>query len=358
VDDQPSNTTLLERVFHRGGGQVISLHSGQEALDFLEREMVDVILLDIMMPQMSGLDVLTALRDNPDTAELPVILISALAEARDIATGLELGANDYITKPFDPKVVRARVSTQLKLKLLMDERNRAIQDLLKANEMKERLMWMASHDLKNPLNNLQLTFQLLQDMVGSDPTLGQVVNVGAESIELMLDIIEQFLDSPVVRGEQLRLNLEPVEVRQVLQRVVHQYEAAAEHKRITLKVTNDEGTLIADERRLVQILANLVSNAIKYSPQDTTVTIKSDMNEKTGRIHVLDEGPGVPPDERSLLFQPFSRLTPRPTAGESSTGLGLWSVQQLMILQQGRAGADFPETGGSDFWIELPIASS
>ena len=116
--------------------------------------------------------------------------------------------------------------------------------------------------------------------------------------------------------------------------------------------------IVADERLLRQVLGNLVSNAIKFSPPGTETSVWTEPNGDFVRICVADGGPGIPPEERRNLFQMFSKLSTRPTAGESSTGLGLWIVKELMQLQKGRVGFDQPETGGSLFWVELPVPTS
>src|SRR5262249_25620667 len=115
---------------------------------------------------------------------------------------------------------------------------------------------------------------------------------------------------------------------------------------------------LADYDRLVQILNNLVSNAIKFSTPDSTVTVSAERRDKAVRIRVADQGPGIPADERADLFKPFSKLSPRPTAGESSSGLGLWIVKEMATLQKGTVGVDCPADGGSIFWVELPLAKA
>ena len=123
-----------------------------------------------------------------------------------------------------------------------------------------------------------------------------------------------------------------------------------------LQCGNIEGVTLADYRRLHQILSNLVSNAIKFSPPIRIVTLSSE--QKADRVHitVADQGPGIPPGERADLFKPFSKLSPRPTGGESSTGLGLWIVKEQVTLQNGAVTADFPADGGSHFRVELPAS--
>ncbi len=144
----------------------------------------------------------------------------------------------------------------------------------------------------------------------------------------------------------------------ILWDVIARYSVTANRKNIALLLGESEGFALADSARLSQIISNLVSNAIKYSPQSGMITVSSSVIEERVKISVADEGPGVAPEERARLFQPFGKLSSRPTGGENSTGLGLWIVKELTRMHGGRAGADFPDEGGAIFWIEIPQYST
>jgi len=160
-----------------------------------------------------------------------------------------------------------------------------------------------------------------------------------------------------VQTGKLELTIKPVNLRDVQTNVVNQYRFAAKKKNISLELGATDGWVLADPQRLVQALANLVSNAIKFSLNDSKVTISSARRKGCGVIIVADDGPGIPSVERDNLFKEYGRLSTRPTGGESSSGLGLWIVKQLMYAQNGSVGAEFPENGGSRFWISLPAYS-
>ncbi|HEX2906448.1 MAG TPA: HAMP domain-containing sensor histidine kinase, partial [Phototrophicaceae bacterium] len=136
---------------------------------------------------------------------------------------------------------------------------------------------------------------------------------------------------------------------------IEQHSASASRKDITLLIGKDEGVIQADNHRMVQIIGNLVSNAVKYSPPQHFVTVSSEILEGRVRISVADEGPGISPDERKNLFKAFSKLSNKPTGGETSSGLGLWIVKELVDLHGGEVGVDCPPDGGSIFWVELPV---
>lgn len=357
VDDESFNTELLARVFRRNC-DVDTASDGKTALEMLVQADYDVVLLDIMMPILNGLDVLKIIRNSSDITELPVILISAISDKADVARGIRLGANDYITKPIDVDTVQARVNTQVMLKQLVDERTQMIARLQSANEMRARMMQVASHDLKNPLNNLKMLITIMRNQAGDDKKLQKMLNMSEESIKAMLSVVDDFLGTQAISGTDIRVDLRPIDSYNIVRRVANQYGVMAHNKHITLKADDIQGTVIADDKRLVQVIGNLLSNAIKYSPMDSTVRLYSEHDDQLWRLYVQDQGPGIDEDEQAFLFQPFAKnkISTKPTAGEGSTGLGLWIVYEMMRLQDGHVGLDTPAEGGCRFWIELPIA--
>lgn len=354
VDDEASNIAILDRLF-RDTYRTVTCTSGQAALDLLASETFDLVLLDIMMPLMSGLDVVKAMRAEPRTAELPVILISARMDENDIVEGLTIGANDYITKPFRLAELRARVRTQLTLKRLQDERRETISELREAHDMKDRFLRIASHDLKGPLSNLRLVHYLIRQQVTEESRLFELVSTADSNLTTMQNVINEFLDLAALQSGKIDLRLDTISLNAVVADLVQQYRLNALKKDITIK-TSIEGMVHADKGRLTQALGNLVSNALKYSPKDSTVTICTELHEDRIRVTISDQGPGVPPDEHDRLFTQFGKLSARPTDGESSTGLGLWIAKHLTELQGGKIGVDTRESGGSIFWIEMPAA--
>lgn len=350
VDDEPHNLQLLQRIFR--DTDLVCVASGKAALALLEQDNFDVVMLDIMMPVMNGYEVLEHIRQTPHLAYLPVILVSALNQDEDIARGLQLGANDYVGKPYDIDVVSARVRTQIELKKLMDEREHMIQELKAANEIQTQFVRIASHDLKNPLNNLNLMHSILRQNVREEDRV--LFELADQSILTMLDLIEQFLDSIVLNNNRMEINIQPTNLDKLVLETIASYSAAAEQKDIAIELASDAGMVLADERRLAQVMSNLVSNAIKYSPPGSVIKVDAEVANTEFIVKVIDKGPGIPEDERDKLFQAFGKLSPRPTAGESSTGLGLWIVKQLIELQNGQIGVDCPPEGGSIFWFTIP----
>ncbi len=355
VDDEPANLLLLQRLLQREY-RVICSPNGQTALDILAQTPVDVVLLDIMMPQMNGYQVLKSIRANNKTSDIPVILISAMSDAKDVAQGLEIGANDYIIKPIDPDVTGARIQTQIALKQLQDDRKKVIQELQAAQTMKDNLLRIASHDLKGPLMNIQLVSSLFRRVEDQIPASKDWLDALEASANTMLTVIEDFLDTAAMNSSVIDLKLERVSVQRIVNSLISLYHAHAEKKDIRIESHECDGYILADAARFQQALGNLVSNAVKYSPLHTTIRIWVVSEGDRVTICVGDEGPGIPADERSRLFTQFGKLTARPTDGEHSTGLGLWIVKHMINLQGGDVGVDCPPEGGSVFWIQMQAA--
>ncbi len=354
VDDETSNIAILERLF-RSEYQTTSAGTGNKALDLLATETFDLVLLDIMMPVISGLEVLRLIRETAETAELPVILVSARMDEKDIVEGLSIGANDYITKPFRLSELRARVRTQITLKRLQDERNQTINELRAAHELKDRFFRIASHDLKGPLGNLRLVHYLLRQRVETaDPMSAELLNTADANLNNMQCVINEFLDMAALQSGVIDLHLETVNVEPLLEDLLRQYHLNALKKDITVDSSRVTGTIYCDPGRLSQALGNLINNALKYSPWGGEIAIWTEIEGARTRVCIGDHGPGIPNSEREKLFTEFGKLSNHPTGDETSTGLGLWIAKHLTTLQGGEIGVDSPHDGGSVFWIEMP----
>lgn len=353
VDDQRDTQEMLRRILRQY--EVHTANNGRAALAKLEQERYDLVMLDIMMPEMGGIETLQHIRQHYSDIELPVMLVSALSERRSIANGRQMGANDYIVKPFDVEDVLARVNTQLRLKRFADERQQMVVGFQQMVEWQERLMQVASHDLRNPLNNLRMLINLMHKSFSEDPATVRMLQMMETSIQTMNNIIDEFLDVRIADTVgNMRVELTETNTFNLITQIVNQYAVAAFNKDIRLHANNIGGIVLADPNRLGQVIANLVSNAIKYSPRHGDVWIETLVQDGIWQLTVTDSGPGVPESERHLLFQPFSKISNKPTAGEASTGLGLWIVREMVHAQNGEVGVHFPPEGGSQFWVQLP----
>lgn len=368
VDDSRASTDALVSHMALEGFEASAYNDPIQGLQAIRADPPDLVLLDVMMPGMDGISLLKALRSQPATAELPVILLTALDETDDIVRGLDLGASDYLTKPPQLDVLSARVRTQLKIKHLQDQREKDIVQLRELSTLKDKFLQIAAHDLRNPLNNISIGISVLDNMhEHGDLASGKeaeditaIIETLRDAVNIMRSIVNDFLDLQAIRSGKLELTLMPTEINDVIHSVVSQYAAYAEEKDIAIRTNLDDELAItlADPDRLTQVIANLVSNAIKFSPPGGVIGVRTRNVNRRQLIEVADNGPGIAEEDIPRLFEEFSRVASRPTAGEESSGLGLSIARHLVELHGGRIGVKSRLDHGSLFWVELPIRST
>jgi two-component system sensor histidine kinase/response regulator len=361
VDDSADSTSILVQQLELEGFTAIAYNDPFEGLQALRAQPPDLVLMDVMMPGMNGIALLKALRTQPSTVDVPVIMLTALDETDDIVRGLDLGANDYVTKPPQFEVLAARVRTQLKIKRLQDQRKEDIVKLRQLSSLKDKFLRIAAHDLRGPLHNFAMGLQVLEHRhvdVGSPiEEFDIVADTMQGAISLMRSIINDFLDLQAIRSGRIELDLQPVVLNDIIRSLVTQYEETAAEKNIAIRIDLDPtlAETMADPDRLTQVIANLISNAIKFTPRGGRVGIRTRQANRRQLTEVVDTGVGIPEPEMELLFQEFARLSPEPTGGEKSSGVGLSIAKHLVELHGGRIGAKSKQGQGSLFWFEIPV---
>jgi two-component system sensor histidine kinase/response regulator len=346
VDDTPANLRALADCITTAGYALMVAEDGEEALAQTRHAVPDLILLDVMMPGLDGFETCRRLKQAHDTRDVPVIFMTALADTAEKIQGFQAGAVDYLTKPIQHEEALARVRTHLTLRHL----RRQLETEL---ALKQQFMRIAAHDLRNPVCLILLSASLAARARTPAELSDELAGIQSSARQIQ-NIIDTFLN--VQKSGTGRVNL-----ALLAEAVVTQHQAAADLKRIGLKVEasgSNLPTAVAEAGHAYQALTNYVSNAIKFLPQGGGVTVRLSTRAGNLRIEVQDDGPGVPEGERPALFTEYARLSVRPTGGEESTGLGLSIVKHLVESQGGRVGANFPATGGSIFWFELPISEA
>lgn len=345
VDDDADMRHLLMFQLQSLGCNVLAAENGRDALSLLSKEHCDLVLLDIVMPDTSGLEVLETIRQSRSMLELPVIMITSLSETTDIVRAMELGANDYVTKPIDLHVAFARIRTHLKMRRL--------------TEQNEELMRIATHDLKKPLVVIQdvatvANSELMQGQCDIDG-MTQMFDIIERSTQTMQTIIEDFLELNAIESGQIKFNIDSLDINQMIRECVERNASYAKKKRVVLELKLAQGLprVRADVKRLEQVLENLLGNAIKFSPKDTTTTLYTRREDDWVMVEISDQGPGFKPETLNKAFAKFSQLGNQPTGGESSTGLGLAICRQLIEAQSGEIGLYNNNGIGATFWFHL-----
>lgn len=349
VDDTPANLGVLVETLGAAGYQLMVAEDGEEALAQTAQTQPDLILLDVMMPGIDGFETCRRLKSRPATRDVPVLFMTALNETADKVKAFAAGGVDYITKPIEHEEALARVRTHLTLRRLRREVEQQL-------AVKEHFMRIAGHDLRNPVCLILMAAELARRQPGISAEVSRYVENIGESALQMRRIIDTFLElrapaagaSPVASG-RVDLNL-------LTEAVGRQHAPVAERKRIAvaMELATDLPLARCDAAFAYQAVANFTSNALKFTPPGGRVTLATRPGPGRVRVEVHDSGPGVPAEERGQLFREHARLSPRPTGGEDSNGIGLAIVKHLIEAQAGSVGADFPAEGGSVFWFELP----
>jgi signal transduction histidine kinase len=348
VDDQQANVRMVSSLLARSGYHVLTALGGAEGLDQARQSLPDVMLLDMRMPGMDGFEVLRQLKEDDATRDMPIIFLTADDDRENLIRAFAAGAIDYITKPFVAEELLARVRTHLDLKRSRDSLRRFAQE-------KQEMAELVAHDLRNYFANIVFA----ADLLGGSAELAEPHRRLAESIRSSADSGMLFLQAFLEQQEQQAHGaaVEPLPVRQMLCEVVDLLGRTAQAKGIALDLAPHETVIVSGLRAgVTHVLQNLVSNAIKYSPRNTRVEITALRHGKSGRMQVLDRGPGIGEAEQAQLFQRFTKLSNEPTEGESSTGLGLALSKQQARAMGGNLWYELREGGGSVFTLELPLA--
>lgn len=326
--------------------------SGQAALGICAELDIDLLVTDAQMPQMNGKELIVALRQDPRTKDLPIIMLTGLSDDRIRREALENGVIEFLAKPILPAELILRLKNLLNLKRLNDE-------LKELNEEKNRFLGIAAHDLRNPLNAAQTAIGLLKNKYGQQLGAGQqvILDLILRELRHMNNIVADFLDISTIEAGKLTLHRTPVQVDALLNERLKFYRELASDKEIVLEFDNHRVAsqfIEIDPQKICQAIDNLVTNAVKYSyPESRILLTMNETNEELS-ISVRDFGPGIPADEQKLLFTPFGRTSVKTTAGERSTGLGLTIVKKIVAAHGGRIEV-FSEIGkGSDFTFHLP----
>lgn len=239
-----------------------------------------------------------------------------------------------------------------------EEQNIELRQLI---EMKNRLIGIAAHDLRSPISNMRMAVNLLKNssIWGEEAERQRFIDSFLKAVDrqtdFMLRLLNDLLDVTQIEAGKLNLKLEVVDVCEFLEEVVSFYAQGAQAKRMKVSLQLTPGVkAVADPQRLQQVVGNLLSNAIKFSQPGSTILVRAEKRESELRISVQDEGPGIPEEDHSFLFQDFGRGTARPTGGEKSTGLGLAISRRIVEAHGGKIGVEPAPGGGSIFWFTLP----
>lgn len=358
VDDDRINLRILNGILKGANYAVSEAETGEFALSVYDRIRPQLVLLDVMMPGIDGFETCRRLRHTYGIDCAPIIFITAKSESDDVVEGLAAGGVDYLPKPFKPKEVLARIRSHLQSQILVEQQKLLVDQLSKANASKNKFLGMAAHDLRNPLASIRGLAEFLSDgTVGIlTPDQLDLVKTIHSASQSMLELVNELLDVATIEAGELRLQLELHDLGSLLEKSVYlsNIEAVKKGTKIVFTPSAQPSSALVDAAKIRQVIDNLISNAAKFSPLGSTITVELHANPGIRGFSVRDQGPGIPEAEKDKLFKDFGRLSVKPTGGEKSTGLGLAICRKIVDAHGGMIGAQNLPSLGCEFRVTLP----
>ena len=354
VDDVNLNIMALTHILSPDY-TVNAVNSGKNAIIAAERYQPDLILLDILMPEMDGYDVIAELKRTEKTRNIPVIFITGLSDPGDEEKGLSLGAVDYISKPFSPSIVKLRVHSQIQIinqmRLIIEK-----ETFEKSNRTKSEFLSRMSHEMRTPMNAIMGMTALVKNTSEINKQNDMLDKI-SEASRHLLRLIDNVLDMSDIEGNTFHITCSAFNFAAALRSVIGKVRPDIEAKQQSLTADIDPaipGTLSGDEERLSQIMLNLLSNAVKFTPEHGSILIKAillkaDDDTVTIQTAVIDSGIGMSREHREKLFTPFEQADGGIDRKFGGAGLGLAISKNIVRLMGGEISVESEPGKGSKF---------
>ena len=356
VDDDRHSRKLLEGYLRAEGYEVRGAPDGPKALTMIQQQAPDVVLLDVMMPMMTGYEVCEIIKSDPRARLCQVMLVTALDSTPNRIEGLDTGADDYVTKPVRREIFLAKVRSLVRARHLLRDLDRARRELAASNDelqLKKTLAQTLVHDLKSPLSAILGNLDLLE-MRGT-PELLQMVQRSKQGAKRMLKMILNLLDVEGFEQGRMRPAFDRLDATEVARATAEEAEIAADQKELHIALDlPPEARLDADPVLFRRVLDNLVSNAITHSPVGGTIEIAVHNRESGVEFSVSDQGGGVPEQHRERVFDKYEQLELRRSGVTSNRGLGLTFCRLAVEAHGGSIWIEASPSGGACFRALLP----
>ena len=359
VDDTEENVEILVEALADEYEVAVAM-DGESALDAVKEELPDIILLDVMMPDIDGYEVCRRLKASEETSSIPVIFLTALSDVNSKTRGFELGATDFVIKPFEISEVRARVHTHLSIYFmgLELEEQRSIAE--ENARIKSDFLSTMSHEIRTPMNGIIGMTQLLLETSLDSKQRGFTQTI-YDSSNALLSIINDILDHSKLEAGKLELERIPFSPLKLIESIKSLMITRAEAKGLLLEVDLDDNVaevILGDPNRIRQILLNFIGNAIKFTEKGSVkLNVKADTAERLC-FSVVDTGIGIDDADRKKLFKDFSQVDSSISRRYGGTGLGLSISSRIVKMMNGMIGVKSELGVGSEFWFAIPVERS
>jgi len=356
VDDTPANLHLLTGMLKELGYKVRSVSDGKFALQTAKHDPPDLILLDVLMPGMNGYEVCEHLKIDEELAEIPVIFISALNDTMDKVKAFQVGGVDYVTKPFQLREVQARVATHLELHRQKHLIQQSYEKLQQLEELRDNLVHMVVHDMRTPLTSMK-GFLVMLDMVEGQTMSDEgreYVAIVTEATENLIELTSSVLDVSKMEAGEMTLDMSEFSLNGIIQEVMDKLESLRRKRTFNIEVPNELVTVTGDVELITRVIQNLLGNALKFTPEEGSITVGYKSDQDCMRIYVRDTGPGIPQESIGRIFEKFGQVKTQQNQRQYSTGLGLTFCKLAVEAHGGTIGVDSEVGKGSTFWFTIP----
>jgi len=355
VDDTIENLRLLSNMLSEEGYDVRAVTNGAQALQSVERDPPDVILLDIIMPEMDGYEVCRRLKARDRSKDVPVIFLTALTDTADKVRAFDAGGVDYVTKPFQLEEVLARVKTQVTLRQARVALAGSYRRLHSLEQLRDNLVHMVVHDMRSPLLALLVNLRVLKRPGSAlNDESRETLEDAIQSAEALNRMANNLLDVSRLEDDKMPLQRAVWDLTQMACEVRSALGTLDRDRHIDIE-SPGEVAVICDGALVRRVVENLVANGIGHTPSGSRLLISIAGGDGRVRVAVHDEGPGVPAEARERIFEKFESVETQGARSYHSAGLGLAFCKLAIEAHGGTIGVDARASAGSTFWFELPV---
>lgn len=359
VDDVMSNVLLLKVLLTNEKFQIATASNGRQALDQVTKEKPDLVLLDVMMPDMSGFEVSQQLKANPETAEIPIIFLTALNSTADIVKGFQVGGNDFISKPFNKEELIIRVTHQISLIAAKRIIVAQTEELRKTIIGRDKLYSVIAHDLRSPMGSIKMVLNMLILNLPSDtigPEMYELLTMANQTTEDVFSLLDNLLKWTKSQIGKLKVVYQDIDMVEVTEGVIEIFSMVAELKKISIRLeTPSKLEVYADIDMIKTVIRNLLSNAIKFSNEETEILVTVQEQEGMAVVSVKDSGCGIDEENQKKLLHTDTHFSTFGTNNEEGSGLGLLLCQDFVIKNGGRLWFTSAKGEGSTFSFSIPL---
>lgn len=365
VDDNEMNRDVLARRLEKQGYTVARAADGAEAMATLAARPFDAVLLDVMMPVMDGYETLRRMKADESLSAIPVIMISANDEAESVVRCIEMGAEDYLPKPFNATLLKARLGASLDKKRARDRERRLFaqlqanyENLQRLEKQRDDLTHMIVHDMRTPLTSISMGMQTFETMGELNEDQREMLAISLSGSQTLLGMVNGLLDVTKMESGSMTLELADLDAGELAAAAIESVAPLAERGGVALvrDIAPDVPNFRGDADLLRRTLVNLVGNAIKFTPSGGSVTIGARREGERLVFSVTDTGEGMPPEAASYIFEKFGQVASRKGGRKHSTGLGLAFCRLAVEAHGGEIGVESELGRGSTFSFWLPLA--